>query len=139
MASGCYFAGSGSDYEATLAVWATAVRRPGVPTAANTPASCPPDPAWGPPTSAVYPATGRRRIGIQRIRYRACGVTDALLPRFLPWCRRYLLALIQPAMPQALDRGRGEGPGPDRRGRAVRPRAQWSGATRELGARAQPD
>ncbi|MBU1747055.1 MAG: hypothetical protein KKA73_05150 [Chloroflexi bacterium] len=107
MAIICYFAGSVSDYESTFVVWAGAARPVQCPHCGSehscnfSTGHC----VWATYQRWVYTGSTRTRIVIQRIRCRACGVTDALLPSFLHLFRRYLLALIQQAIQLALDRG----------------------------------
>ncbi|MBU0492561.1 MAG: hypothetical protein KKB13_11995, partial [Chloroflexi bacterium] len=98
----CHFEGSVGDYQATFAMWVVVARPERCPHCGGEHTCV----LWATYQRWVYTTTHRVRIGIQRVRCQACGVTDALLPSFLHLFRRYLLALIQQAILLALDRGR---------------------------------
>jgi hypothetical protein len=84
MAVVCFFAGSVESYSGHFAAWVVAVR----------PERCPhcgsehPSVLWGSYARWVYTTTDRLRVRIERVRCRLCGVTDALLSRFLHLFRR---------------------------------------------------
>jgi hypothetical protein len=97
----CYFAGSVEVYSRRFAAWVVAVRPERCPHCGGEHSSL----FWGSYWRWVYTTNDRRRVRIERVRCRLCGVTDALLPSFLHLFRRYLLALIQKAIALALDAG----------------------------------
>ena len=103
MAIVCNFAGSVQDYQAGkgFAVWLIAVRPQRCPHCGGTHCTI----LWGCYLRWVYTITDRFQVRIVRVRCTACGVTDALLPRFLHMFRRYILPLIQRAITLALEGG----------------------------------
>jgi len=99
----CNFAGSVQDYQAGkgFAVWLIAVRPQRCPHCGGTHCTI----LWGRYLRWAYTTTDRFQVRIVRVRCTACGVTDALLPRFLHMFRRYILPLIQRAITLALEGG----------------------------------
>lgn len=96
-----YFGGSVKDYPAQFEAWVIAARPRQCPHCGGE-GTCV---LWGTYLRWVYLSDDQMRVYIQRVRCRACGVSDALLPSFLHLFRRYTLSLIQQALTLALDVG----------------------------------